>query len=51
MFHRRVSSEVWMILGTLNMMERTGPGTNYDIPANLVLLAGKSYAVVPPVHF
>ena len=36
--------------GNFNVMERIGPGTRYhDMPANLVLLADKGYADVPPL--
>ena len=35
--------------GNFNLMERIGPGTRYDMPGNLVLLADKGYADVPPL--
>jgi hypothetical protein len=35
--------------GNYNMMERIGPGTHNDLPPDVVLLADKGYADVPPL--
>lgn len=35
--------------GNFNLMERIGPGTNYDMPQNVFLLADKGYADTPPL--
>ena len=35
--------------GNYNMMERIGPGTRNDLPPDVVLLADKGYADVPPL--
>lgn len=35
--------------GNFNLMERLGPGTNYDMPGDVFLLADKGYADRPPL--
>ena len=35
--------------GNFNLMERIGPGTNYDMPHEVVLLADKGYRAAPPL--
>lgn len=35
--------------GNFNLMERVGPGTNYDMPGDVFLLADKGYADRPPL--
>jgi hypothetical protein len=35
--------------GNFNLMEMIGPGTNYDMPREVVLLADKGYGAAPPL--
>ena len=35
--------------GNFNLMERIGPGTNYDMPPDVVLQADKGYGDIPPL--
>ena len=35
--------------GNFNLMERIGPGTNNDMPLDVVLLADKGYGDIPPL--
>lgn len=35
--------------GNFNLMDRMGPGTNYDMPPGVVLLADKGYGDIPPL--
>lgn len=35
--------------GNYNLMERIGPGTNYDMPCGAVILADKGYGDIPPL--
>ena len=35
--------------GNFNLMERIGPGTNYNMPHEVVLLADKGYGAAPPL--
>ena len=35
--------------GNFKLMERTGSGTNYDMPPDVVLLADKGYGDIPPL--